>query len=1400
MEKADLWSLPDERSTEFVTDELERQYFLRCEPVKRPKHLRDELARIEAANPKARVAAAPVGTEKAEKGSDDDEAGSAAADVNPPPSPYDGSLAKALFKLVYSQLCVSGVLTLIADTLRTTTPLVSKVLLNWLVAAYVYVRVGETERAALGLAAPRGIAYGIGVGIGIFAMQEAASLMTNHALKKSMTAGQTVRSAIVGAAFRKALRLSGRARQEHSVGKIITMISTDATNLELFMSYIHQIWVAPIQLILGIGLLIGTLGYSALVGLGVIVFGFPIQGILVKIMFEQRNKSIKITDKRVQLTNEVLQGIRLIKCYGWETFYLHRIGGLREEEVKAIRKSMIALCLLICIFHSVPVIAVVLSFITYSLTGHDLNIPTIFAALQLFNLIRLPLLMLPVALSSLSSTLIALNRMSNYLSSEELEEPYTLDPASKHAVRVDADFTWEAIRKPSDDDKDKDTTKPTEQEKKKQKKSDNAKNKKAVKGGSSTGESAEEKLPSTSADVVAAEETPSEPEDPPFELKNLHLSIQKGALIGIVGRIGSGKSSLLQALIGEMRKTRGHVVVSGSVAYVPQTPWIQNATLRDNILFGQPLDEARLREVVSACSLEHDISALPYGDQTEIGEKGINLSGGQKARVSLARAAYSRSDIILLDDPLSAVDAYVGKTILEHCLINGPLAAKTRILVTHSLHVLDKMDYVYVVENGQIVEQGTYKELMADGEAFSRLIDEYGRLDKGESPSSPKFGPRRQATTAKDDPDTQLKEVKDVLMQLEERSTGAVRWEIYKRYFFFAGGVIWIPIIIGLLATMQATSVGTNLWLSFWTSMEVPGFKQGHYMAVYAGFGFAEALLTLVLSFTFFAGGLVGSLRMYKAALKGILRSPLSFFDTTPMGRILSRLSKDQEVLDNELAGVLYSFLSIFFSIFGVIALVFYTFPYLGIIFPFMATIYYLVGIYYRATSVETKRLDSVLRSSLYASVSESLTGLSTIRAYRIQERKTTEASEGLDVQNRAHYMTITVQRWLAVRLDFFGNLLVFGITLFATGFRHNVNPAKIGVVLSYTLSFTAIFSEMVAQFAHNEQNMNAVERVLHYTDLQPEGALETPEDPDESWPQNGEIKFTDIQLAYRPGLPLVLKNVSFAIRPREKIGIVGRTGAGKSSLLQALFRTVELSGGLVEIDGVDISKIGLDTLRTRLALVPQDNTLFTGTLRDNLDPHGTKTDAEIIYALQRASLLPPTGVSDPQAEEKFRLDASVNDEGSNFSAGEKQLLALCRALVRSNRIIILDEATSNVDVEHLYLPQLCIIYRSSMSAARCINSDNDRPCNTIACHALALPVPVPTKTGLDASSSKRCIRHFGTCAQVCRHHSRLDPPFWEVRPRLVDLLRYLLLALAESARSKRSGLAFLSLSIWDRG
>ncbi|KAG2004853.1 ATP-binding cassette transporter [Coprinopsis cinerea AmutBmut pab1-1] len=1059
------------------------------------------------------------------------------------------------------------------------------------------------------------------------------------------------------------------------------MISTDGTNLEQFMAYAHQMWVSPIQLILGIGLLIGTLGYSALVGLGVIIISMPVQGILVKIFFNQRAKCIKITDKRVQLTNEVLQGIRLVKFYGWEGFYIQQIGQYRGQEVKTLRTSALALAALTCIFQFTPVLAAILSFITYSLTGHELDVATIFTALQLFNIIRIPLLVFPLVMSSLASALIALGRIGKFLSSEELQDPYLLQPDSKLAVDMDADFTWEALVKPEESKDDKKDDKVAEKESEK-----NGDSKKKGKGKKAKKGEADDKeaLPSTSQDVAEEpkdSDSAKKEEDPPFELKNLRLTVPKGALVGIVGRVGSGKSSVLQAIIGEMRRTRGEVTVGGKIAYVPQVPWIQNATLRENIVFGQQDDEKRFRDVVTACNLDHDLQTLPYGEQTEIGEKGINLSGGQKARVSLARAAYSESDIVLLDDPLSAVDAYVGRSIMDNCILSGPLASRTRILVTHSLHVLHKMDFIYFVDHGTITEQGTYDDLMAQRGSFSRLIDEYGRSDsKAVQQTAGRTGAAQSAKS--ESTNGADKDVKDVLMQLEERSTGAVTSETYKTYLRFAGGVRWVAILVVLLAVGQAVQVGTNLWLGFWTADEIPAFDNGRYIAVYAGFGVADALFAFLLCFAFFAMGLVASLNLFRASLAGILHSPLAFFDTTPIGRIMSRLTKDIETLDNELAQIIYAFLSTFVSIFGVMALVFYTFPYLGIIFAPLSILYYIVARYYRFSSVETKRLDSILRSGLYAAVSEMLTGLSTIRAYGIQDRSTNSANQGLDMQNRAFYMVITIQRWLGLRLDLFGNILILGIALFAAGFREDVNPAKIGVVLTYTLNITLVFSDMISQFAMNEQNMNAVERVVHYADLPPEGARETPQDPPPSWPTDGVVKFNNVKLAYREGLPLVLKGVSFDVRPREKVGIVGRTGAGKSSLLHALFRTVKLAEGSIEIDGVPIDQVGLETLRTRLALVPQDSTLFLGTLRENLDPQGQRTDAELIAALQRAWLLPQAGTSDPVAEAKFSLDSIIGNEGSNYSTGEKQLLSLCRALARNSKIIVLDEATSNVDLE----------------------------------------------------------------------------------------------------------------------
>ncbi|KAJ3915478.1 multidrug resistance-associated ABC transporter [Lentinula edodes] len=1299
LEKDDLWQLPSARLTGNVTDRIEKNFFQRCPPDQRPRHLRQKLRQIWEAEVTDAIPEQDNDSDSAYEGSSDTQKTDEKKSVNKKniEPKYDSSLLQAIYITFKAEWWISGMLKLISDTLKTTTPLVNKVILTWLTDSFIFYKATPSERSELGLTSPRGIGYGIGLAFALFVMQESASLMTNHYMQISMANGLAIRTGIIGNIFRKSLRLSGRARNQHSVGQITTMISTDATRLDTFSANVHNIWVSPIQIAIGIGLLIANLGYSALVGLGVLLLGLPLQFLCLRIMFMNRRKGVKVTDSRVRLTTEVLQGIRLIKAYAWEGFYVSQIYNFRKQEVARIRTASIARAVLIALVTFIPVLASVLSFITYALSGHDLNVAIIFSSLQFFNIIRAPLIFFPIVLSSLSDFLVAMGRIGKFLKAEELAESYTIDFERKHAVEVDGDFSWESAGKIVE-------TKFEKGAKNDHVPNSGVRSEKDGKPAKAVSKSTQdETLPTTFQDIKTTQDIDSDPpkEDEPFVLRNLKFNVPKGSFVAIVGTVGSGKSSILNALIGEMRRTRGEVVFGGTVSYVPQTPWIRNATLKENVLFGMEEDDKKFKEIMRACNLEHDLELLPHGEYTEIGEKGINLSGGQKARVSLARAAYSDSDIVLLDDPLSAVDSYVGKSILTDCFLDGPLADKTRILVTHALHVLDKTDYVYVVDQGEIKEQGTFQTLMSANGLFTRIMDEYGSLNHENESNSEK--PRTEDEVV--NPILDNKAANAALMQTEERNIGAIGYQTYAKYLKFAGGIWWAPFILLLLTLTQGAQVANNLFLGFWTAESIPGFGQAQYMGVYAALGFAQALFTFLLSFSFAIAGLVASLNLFQTALRHVLRSPISFFDTTPMGRILSRLSKDQDTLDSTLTMTLMQFLNTFSSVLGTVALVFYTFPLLGIIFAPMTVFYYFISIYYRRSSVETKRLDSLMRSALYSSYSETLTGLSTIRAYREQAsaRSVLNAQNGLDLENRAYYMTISIQRWLSIRLDFLGNILILGIALFAAGFRETVNPSKIGVVLSYTLSITQIFSEMVSQYALSEQNMNAVERILVYAELPSEGDPVTPHDPPPSWPHAGRVEFSNVQLAYRKGLPLVLNGVSFNVQPGEKIGIVGRTGAGKSSLIQALLRMVELEGGKIEIDGFNTREIGLDVLRGKLALVPQDSVLFLGTLRENLDPMGTRTDAELISALQRAWLLPRDGTKDPVAEAKFSLDATVGDEGSNFSAGEKQLLALCRALVKKSRIIILDEATSSVDVETDGKLQRTIQTEFSTSSLLCI-------------------------------------------------------------------------------------------------
>ncbi|CAE6373370.1 unnamed protein product [Rhizoctonia solani] len=1193
------------------------------------------------------------------------------------PNKWDQSLVRALNRAFFWRFWTAGLFKGVADGLNASTPIVTRLLLVYLSQAYYY------SRGTPGVAQPRSASYGFGLVIAIAAMQEVSSLCTNQYFFRAMSTGLLIRTSVVSTIFRKSLRLSGRSRAKHSTGQITTMISTDCVRLDEAIGYFHIIWTGPLEIIIGIALLIHNLGYSALVGLGVLIIGIPVQAIIIFRMVKIRYATVQLTDKRVRLLQEILQGIRLLILFGWQGYYNEKVLGLRKKELLRIRKMSLYHATAISLITFIPILAATLSFITYALSGHDLNAAVVFSSLQLFNIIRMPLLLVPLVAGSCADAYVALGRISKFLTSEELQDEFEVQPGNKYAVDVRGTFTWERGGGPQDPDlkNGKKVDGVAETEVSKTDKEAAAKKKAEDK----TKKSKEKEKKKREKERLAKKRQGIDPNDSsdeeshgpePFRLVDVDLQISHGAFVGIVGKIGSGKSSLLQAIAGEMRRVSGKVVLGGATAYAPQQAWIQNMTLRQNVTFGRPDVQDRLSQVVHACALQQDIEMLLDGEQTEIGERGVNLSGGQKARVNLARVAYFGPDIALLDDPLSAVDSHVSKHILENCFLSGPLSDKTRILVTHQLHVLPYVDEVILMDNGRILERGTYSDLVAAGGSFSQLVAEYGISEQAESR---KDGHADTTASSKDSRANEADAPAAKLMQGDERTTGAVSWSAYTNYIGAAGGLQWMPFLALLLSLAQAASVLSTLFLGFWTSNQW-ALSQGAYIGIYAGLGFATAIFSFMGSFAFAWVGFTASLNLFSGALGGVLGSPMKFFDTTPIGAIIARLSHDIDVLDSTLPQTWFHLLSDAFNILGTVALVFYTYAWLGIMFPPLFLLYGYFSIFYRRTSIEVKRLDSILRSLLYAAFSEALTGASTIRAYREQSRFVRVSERQIDVENKAYFMTIACQRYLGVRLDFLGNLLVLGIGLIGVGFRTSVDPSKLGVVMTYALTITQTFSQMVTQLAEVEQNMNMVERIIHYQTLEQEPPAKLDDDPPQEWPKHGGINFRNVALRYRDGLPLVLDGLTFDVKPGERVGIIGRTGAGKSSLLTALFRVAPLAGGTIEIDGISIEKVGVETLRHRLSVIPQDAVLFEGTLRENIDPLKTRSDEQLYSALQRVKLL-ELGSGAPPKDSKLHLDNEVRDD--SFSAGERQLLALCRALIKDERkILILDEATSSVDVD----------------------------------------------------------------------------------------------------------------------
>ena len=728
--------------------------------------------------------------------------------------------------------------------------------------------------------------------------------------------------------------------------------------------------------------------------------------------------------------------------------------------------------------------------------------------------------------------------------------------------------------------------------------------------------------------------------------------------------------------------------------------------------------------MLEACSLLPDIAILPAGDKTEIGEKGINLSGGQKTRISLARAVYQNCDMCLsgcaltlrylLDDPLSAVDAHVGRHIFRHC-IKGLLAHKCVVLVTHALEFLPACDQVIVLENGAVVDQGTFEKVsQATSGVLASLLQaqkeaqaQQAQQAQEESPISPlspmemsplssekngeSDGEKKKDAEEESDEETteQAKQAEEALgesdakkgeLTVEEtRVKGKVKRSVYLMYFIAAGGTCIISVILLLFVLAQVVRAINNWWLTYWSN-DSAGRDAKWYLLIYIILGVLTVVVAIIAHLVLFFTGLRASSHLHDGLIKGILYSPMSFFDQTPIGRITNRISKDLYTVDKTIPLVFDQFLGCLFSVLSTLVIITMAFPLFLVILVLISFYYVYEGCYYIKSSREIKRLDSISRSPIYANFGETLDGTSVIRAYQVQQQFIQKNYDLLDLNQRAYFIISSSNCWLGIRLEFAGTIIIGATALLSVIQKPSATELFISMAalaISYSLDTTQDLNWVVRMVTDMETQIVSVERIEEYTELPSEAPAHIPDTkPSEPWPSKGDISINGIVMRYRPELEPVIKELSVHILPGEKVGVVGRTGAGKSSLVLCLMRIIELERGSIEIDGVDISKIGLEDLRSKIAIIPQEPLLFSGTIRDNLDPFNNYTDEEIWSALQRASL------HELIAQDPAGLEKVVEEHGMNYSVGQRQLLCVARALLRKSKVILMDEATASIDLE----------------------------------------------------------------------------------------------------------------------
>ena len=1078
----------------------------------------------------------------------------------------------------------------------------------------------------------------------------AASILQNfcaaHQEFALQKVGISVRNSLMCALYRKVLRLSPKGLQAESTGRIVTLMSNDVNKLQELFAMIHNLWAAPLFIIASFVLLYDVIQWSAFIGFACIFIAAPFTFYVAMTLFKVRRGLTKCADERINILNEVFNGMRVIKYYAWENTFAKRVRAIRDREVGLVWKSQKVGALFGVALFSTPVFIAVCSLGTYSLNGNPITASKAYTALALFNMLRFPLVLVPFLLNTLLNALNAIQRLASFMEADEALE-YEMDMSEPGTVRVtNAAFQWPTLPKAPEPEAPKG---PPARRGKKEKK---------------------EKVP----DVVVEESAVdvSKLEQEPFELADVDFEVKPGTLTMVVGPVGSGKSTLVSALNKFVTCKSGDLSVSGRVSFCAQQAWILNATVKENIIFGQDYDQSKYEKAVRLAQLTADLEILPAGDATTIGERGVTLSGGQKQRVAIARALYAESDIYIFDDPLSAVDNHVGSALFKQ-VMTGELKSKTVILVTNALQYLPKADQIVVLGDGKMQEIGTYKSLMAKGLEFSKLMKAHGidnddgdKKEKGESKPETSAGAAVKSASQNDD---SIKE--------EERAIGNVGSRIYFE-LFKATGTQWnFVFVVFFFGCEYGTKAFLDYWLTWWATDKF-GWTSNEYLLVYFCIFVANGLFVFTRSFILYFFLCRACKTLHERLLSRVLKMPMSFFDTTPSGRIINRFSRDTETIDIVLPGIVVQFMGCIANIITTLVIVCVATKWFTVALPPILLIYIMIQRFYIPACRELQRIESITRSPIYSGLGEATNGVETIRAFRAAGHFTKMAYKLMEKNADAFVTQRLAALWLAIRLRLIGSVIVIAATFLVI--QGNVSAGLAGLTLVYALDVTKYMEHGTNMASELETKMNAVERIVQYLDKELESDHETKPDVavglPVGWPATGELAIEKLSMRYRPGLPLVLKNLSFTVHGGEKVGICGRTGSGKSSMFVALFRIVEPASGTVRLDGVDIMTLGLRDLRSKMAMIPQDPFMFAGSIRTNLDPFDEHKDDEVWDVLTKVGL---RAMVEKAAK---KIDMEVIDNGANFSLGQRQLLCMGRALLRQSRVLMMDEATASVDMD----------------------------------------------------------------------------------------------------------------------